>query len=206
MLRWRPDLPGEKRRERRDWVFLFESSADRDPLLARAQIDIVKTILENAEHDDTFAIVTAGTHAAAWKPEPRPATPENVQKALEFLEQTHLVGALDLERGAGRGRAAVQGREERPPGPRRLRHAGPRPPRHRRAGEAAARGHALRRRRRRQAVAADLMKSAAARTGGYFTQINPDEQIAWRAFDLLATLNAPRMLNVRVADGDGELP
>ena len=30
-------------------------SADRDPLLARCQIEIVKTILENAEHDDTFA-------------------------------------------------------------------------------------------------------------------------------------------------------
>ena len=43
-----------------------------------------------------------------------------------------------------------------------------------------------------------LMKTAAARTGGYFTQINPDEQIRWRAIDLLATLNTPRLLNVRV--------
>ena len=41
------------------------------------------------------------------------------------------------------------------------------------------------------------MKLAAERTGGYFTQINPDEPIAWRAFDLLATLNTPRLLDVR---------
>jgi hypothetical protein len=30
-------------------------------------------------------------------------------------------------------------------------------------------------------------RSAADRSGGYFTQINPDEPVAWRAFDLLAT-------------------
>ena len=51
-----------------------------------------------------------------------------------------------------------------------------------------------------------LMKSAAAaRSGGYFTQINPDEQIAWRALDLLATLNTPRLLGVQVTGRVGQL-
>ncbi len=50
-----------------------------------------------------------------------------------------------------------------------------------------------------------FMKQAADRTGGYFTQINPDEAINWRAFDLLATLNTPRMLQVSVADKDGRV-
>src|SRR5262249_40830712 len=45
-----------------------------------------------------------------------------------------------------------------------------------------------------------FMKMAAERTGGYFTQINPDEPVAWRAFDLLATLNTPRLLDVRIVD------
>src|SRR5262249_51220335 len=45
-----------------------------------------------------------------------------------------------------------------------------------------------------------FMKAAAERTGGLFTQINPDEPIAWRAFELLATLNTPRLMNVRVVD------
>ena len=44
-----------------------------------------------------------------------------------------------------------------------------------------------------------FMKAAAERTNGVFTQINPDEVIAWRAFDLLATLNTPRLLDVRTA-------
>src|SRR5438132_1870088 len=33
-----------------------------------------------------------------------------------------------------------------------------------------------------------FMKLAAERTGGYFTQINPDEPVTWRAFDLAATV------------------
>src|SRR5262249_38210941 len=41
--------------------------------------------------------------------------------------------------------------------------------------------------------------------GGYFTQINPDEVVAWRAFDLLATLNTPRLLNLRVESSDKKL-
>src|SRR5205823_1249916 len=49
-----------------------------------------------------------------------------------------------------------------------------------------------------------FMKLAAERTGGYFTQINPDEPVAWRAFDLLATLNTPRLLDVKVVDPAGK--
>jgi Tfp pilus assembly protein PilF len=50
----------------------------------------------------------------------------------------------------------------------------------------------------------NLMKMAAERTGGYFTQINPDEPVSWRAFDLSATLNTPRLLDVTAADRAGK--
>ncbi len=98
MLRWQPELPSEAKRQRRDWIFIFESSADRDPLLARTQIEIVKTILENAEHDDTFSILTAATRVTASQAKPQPATPANVKAAVQFLENVHLIGALDLGR------------------------------------------------------------------------------------------------------------
>src|SRR5262249_52737259 len=45
-----------------------------------------------------------------------------------------------------------------------------------------------------------FMKQAAERTGGYFTQINPDESIGWRAFELLSALGTPRLLNLRVVE------
>src|SRR5207249_8637293 len=56
MLRYRPDLPAQPQLQRRDWVFLFESSGDRDPLLARTQVELVRGLLQNAEPDDTFAV------------------------------------------------------------------------------------------------------------------------------------------------------
>ena len=49
--------------------------------------------------------------------------------------------------------------------------------------------------------ARSFMKLAAERTDGYFTQINPDEPIAWRAFELFSTLCTPRLLNAKVVDG-----
>src|SRR5262249_209911 len=89
MLRYRPNLASQAKRERRDWVFLFESSANRDPLLARTQIDILKALLENAEHDDTFSILTAGTRVQLWDKHARNVTNKNIDEAVKFLETTH---------------------------------------------------------------------------------------------------------------------
>ena len=201
MLRWQPKLPGEKQRQRRDWIFLFESSGDRNPLLARAQVEIVKTILDNAEHDDTFSILTAATRVQAYQAKPQTATPANVKQAVRFLENVHLVGALDLGRAFEAARPLVEAAKNPV-----LVHVGSGLPVlglrdfealiKRLPERAAYVGIGVGNRWSRA-----LMKSAAARSGGYFTQINPDEQIAWRALDLLATLNTPRLLDVQVKGG-----
>src|SRR5205823_1007494 len=91
-----PELPGAPQRNRRDWVFVVETSADRDPLLARAQIELVRALLENAEHDDTVTVLAAGSRTHAFRPEPVANTPANAAAAITFLEQSHLIGALDL--------------------------------------------------------------------------------------------------------------
>ncbi|MGH7221974.1 MAG: hypothetical protein ACRELF_01970, partial [Gemmataceae bacterium] len=204
MLRYRPELPGAAKRQRRDWVFLFESSAERDPLLARTQIEIVRTLLANAEHDDTFAILTADTQVHAFAPSPLRATPENVAVALAFLEKAHLLGALDLDAGLTTA-AQLLNNSEHPV----LVHLGCGQPI---LGER--RADVLADRLPRQACyvgvgvgkrgASAFMRRAAERCQGYVTKINPDEPVAWRAFDLLATLNTPRLLGVRVADIDGK--
>jgi hypothetical protein len=202
MLRYRPTMAAEPKRERRDWVFLFEASAMRDPLLARVQIDVIKTLLENAEHSDTFTIVAAATRVHVFDTKARKATPANVQEALKFLDSVHLVGALDLGQAiaaalrplasgknpylvhVGGGIATIGERREDvlvkkiPHGVRYV-------------------GVAVGKRWSRS-----FMKMAADATGGLFTQINPDEPVAWRAFELSATLNTPRMVHVRVVDND----
>jgi ferric-dicitrate binding protein FerR (iron transport regulator)/predicted Zn-dependent protease len=197
MLRFRPELPGAGRRQRRDWVILFESSADRDPLLARAQVEVVRGLLTNAEHDDRFAVLTAGTLVRRFADGLKPATPENVAAAIKFLEGTHLVGTLDLGKAMDEA-AALLKTAENP----YLVHVG-----------AGLTGMGRRQDELIKSIPAgtryvgvgvgkrwarSFMKDAAERSGGYFTQINPDEPVAWRAFDLLATLNTPRLLGLKV--------
>jgi len=204
MVRFRPKLPTTERREKRHWVFLFESSADRDPLLARTQIDVVRGMLSNAEHKDTFLILAAGTGRTVYpKRGVARATRDGVHRAVAFLEGVQLIGSLDL---AGALEAAapllIRGSNAH------LVHVGSALPVLGDRDEAAL----LRR------VPDDVtyvgvgvgkrwsrsfMKSAAAKTGGYYTQINPDEKVAWRAFELLSTLNTPRLLNVRVDVASG---
>ncbi|MDB5332971.1 MAG: hypothetical protein JWP03_4122, partial [Phycisphaerales bacterium] len=203
MLRYRPELAAGKARQRRDWVFLFEASANRNPLLARAQVEVIRNVLANAEHDDTFAILTANTQTRALFEGRRPATAENVAAAIAELEKTHLIGALDLGSALDAARPLVQGSANP-----WLVHVG--------AGLVSM-GE------RREDVLAQriptgahyvgvaigkhwsqgLMKSAAAKTGGYFTQINPDEPLAWRAFDLVSALNSPRLMGLKVTDDAG---
>src|SRR5205807_3371830 len=109
MLRYRPTLGGEAKARRRDWVFLFESSGDRDPLLGRVQIDVIRHLLSKAESGDTFNVLTAGTRVRAFSKERQEVTPPNVAAAVAFLEQAHLIGALDLGRGLAEAAALLKG-------------------------------------------------------------------------------------------------
>ena len=88
-------------------MILFESSADRDPVLARTQVEIVRGLLTNAEHHDTFTILAAGATPNLVTEKAQEASPANVDVALVKLEQVHLVGALDLKQAllAAEGRA-----------------------------------------------------------------------------------------------------
>jgi hypothetical protein len=202
MLRYRPQLAGETKWQRRDWVFLVETSADRDPLLARVQIDILRALLHHAEPEDTFTVLTAGTRVKAFTEKPQPVTDANVQAAVQFLENAHLIGALDLGQALGAAEPFLK--------------AGNNPYLIHLGSGIAAMGE-----RRAEVLAKHLpegtryvgvgvgrrwarnfMKATAERTGGYFTQINPDEPVGWRSFELFATLNTPRLLNVKVTDND----
>jgi Ca-activated chloride channel family protein len=216
LVRYRPAWPprpaGEVR-PGRDWVFLFESSADRDPLLARAQVEVVRAILANAEPEDTFAVLTAGTRVRVFPGEgggpasvtSRRVTAENIRAALEFLEQTHLVGALDL--GSALWAAAEHLRAARNP---YLVHVGSGiPALGERRDDVLLR--ALPERARYVGIAVGqrgnrrFMQAAAERSAGYFARIDPGEPIGWRGFELMSALNTPRWVGVQVEDGGDSL-
>jgi ferric-dicitrate binding protein FerR (iron transport regulator)/tetratricopeptide (TPR) repeat protein len=200
MVRYRPRLAVQPRPQRRDWVFLFESSADRDPLVARTQVEIVRALLSYAEPDDTFAVVTAAARVRTFADEPRPVTAANIQAALQFLDQAHLVGTLDLAQAL----AAAGHLCESQASPYLIHLGSGIPALGERRDDGLAKHLPLSARYVGIGVGKrwnrSFMKQQAERSGGYFTQINPDEPIAWRCFEVFATLNTPRLLNVQVVD------
>lgn len=198
MLRYRPELEGDLTRPKRHWVFLVETSSDRDPLLARVQIEVIQQLLKRVEHDDTFSVVTAGTRAASFRPAPLRCSNKNIKAAIKHLEQTHLIGAVDLQKGIEACRTHCDSPHET-----FLVHLGSAIPV---LGERSQSKllESLPQNVRYVGVGVgkrwsrSFMRSAASRTSGHFTQINPDEQAEWRAVELLSTLNAPRLLEIEV--------
>ncbi len=200
MVRYRPHLPAKTERQPRHWAVVFESSGDRDPILARVQVDVVRALLSSAEHDDTFSVIAAGTRPRLFAPEARPVTAENVRAAVDFLEGTHLIGALDLGAAFAAAEPFLAAKNAH------LVHLGSGHPT---LGELTAGGLSKRLPPSARYVGVGVgkhwnrafMKTAAERSGGYFTQINPDEPAAWRSFELYSALTAPRLLDVKVIDG-----
>lgn len=200
MLRHRPELKSAGKRAQRNWIFLVENSADRNEVLTRTQTEIVRTLLENAEHDDTFSIVRAATRAEAFRQRPVPCTSANIEAALKFLDEVKPLGALDLERALAECQKHVRGRDNA-----WIVHLGSAVPvlgerdlnvLQRRVPDSARYvGVAVGKR-----WSKPFMQTAASRRGGHVAQINPDENVAWRAFDLYSTLNAPRLTEIEVRD------
>src|SRR5262249_51712746 len=162
--------------------------------LARVQVDVVRTLLANAEHDDTFVLLSAGARVEAFAEEARAATPENVKAAGAWLDNTHLVGGLDLAAALKAAAPYCQAAKN----PYLLRAGGGPPVLGERREDVLAKR--LPEGTRYVGVAVGkhwsrgFMKAAAERSDGFVTQINPDEAVTWRVFDLLATLSTPRLL------------
>lgn len=213
MMRYRPALAAVAKQQPRHWVFLFESSADRNPLLARAQVDIVRHMLRNMDRHDTFDLITANARVRRFPLPSSAMIDANIDSAVKWLEQTHLVGALDLQTALTEAvSVATATRDHQPDATHQpvIVHLGTGIP-------------VLASRDEDQLLdiipahvqyvgigvgkrwSRPLMTRAAARTSGYVTQVNPDEPIAWRSFEVMSALNATRLHDVSVhVDGKTE--
>jgi tetratricopeptide (TPR) repeat protein len=199
MVRHRPKLPVEPSPQARHWVFVHETSADRDPLLTRAQIELLKGVLHCAAAGDTFQVITAAHTAKVLTPRPIAVSAETVKAVTDALGKTHILGALDLKaalRSAGTLAAARPGNAcivylgaaRTVLGSRDVWKL---------AGQLDANvpfvGVAVGKRYNR-----DFLSLAARRSGGLYENIHPDENLRWRAMDLVATLNTPRLTDLTV--------
>lgn len=205
MMRFRPNLSGSMERKSRDWVILFETSADRNPLLARAQIEIIRSVLNNADLNDRFIVLTANTRVKQWKNQLQSVSNDNINEAMRFLENAHLIGALDVKQALSKANEIAQDFQNP-----YLLHVG---------GGTAAMGErdvadlvkVISDKTRYVGVGVghrwnrSLMKAAAEKTGGYFTQINPNEPLNWRGFELAMTLDSPRLLGIQITSDNDKL-
>jgi len=193
-LRWMPELPATLPPPSRHWLFLVETSADRDRVLAQTQREVMRGILSQASADDTFQIVTASTRTTALVPK-QAVTSANRDAALKKLEAEPNLGALDLSKAF-----AILKKES---ADTTIVHLGSATPI---LGETD--NSKLLAQLPTGCVYASIgigkrwnlpfARAAAAKTGGWFTRINPDESPGWRAFEFMSAMNAARLIDVKL--------
>ncbi|MBL9132382.1 MAG: autotransporter-associated beta strand repeat-containing protein, partial [Verrucomicrobiaceae bacterium] len=225
-LRWTPDLPAAPPPAARHWLFLIETSADRDRILAQTQREVLRGILDQASADDSFEIVTASTRTTALEPK-QAITAANRDAALKKLENEPHLGALDLgkafetlEREYGEAYSPVANAapksgewsaiHSRSNKPTLIVHLGSATPI---LGETD--NAKLLAQLPKGCVYASIgigkrwnlafARAAAAQTGGWFTRINPDESPGWRAFEFLSAMNAARLVDLKLDGADWRL-
>src|SRR5262249_30199539 len=96
LVRYHPELTAPREPQRRDWVILVETSGDREPLIARTQIELIRSFLQHAGRDDTFVILTGSTRTKALRPKAVRNDLVAIDEVIADLEKAHLVGAFDF--------------------------------------------------------------------------------------------------------------
>ncbi len=98
----------------REIVFVLDCSGSMSGMPIEAAKNVVRKALPALRPKDTFQIIRFSERASGLGPEPLPATPENVRRALAYLEGLRGEGGTEMISGI---RAAL----DRPADPERLR-------------------------------------------------------------------------------------
>jgi predicted Zn-dependent protease len=211
MTRVRPDLSHVAARSEteRRWVVLHDTSASRAPQDLVAQRELAEQLLAELDEDDEVAFVAFDTTVRRFGDGLAPVQAVEAAAVREFLatESRDAVGATDLGRAFDEA-LSILGDESR--GAPYIVYLGD--------GIATASSDDLASLRRKLEGKATVISVAvgdsrddavleglARATGGFSTSVSAGENIAWRAFDLVATLSTARVLDLRAellgADG-----
>lgn len=74
--------------------------------LVRA-VESAEFLLQNLNQTDEFNLVLFGNEPTVFSPDPLPASPENVEKALEYLKNSNLSGGTNLKKALERSIAVA---------------------------------------------------------------------------------------------------
>jgi predicted Zn-dependent protease len=211
MTRVRPDLTNvdARREETRRWVVLHDTSASRAPQDLVAQREFAEQLVEQMDEDDEVAVVAFDTTVRRFGSGLVPVKDVSETGLRDFLiaESHDAVGATDLGRAFDEALAILGDESVAAP---YVVYLGD--------GIATASGDdldSLRRKIEGRATVVSVafgdsrdetvLEGLARATGGLTASVSAGENIAWRAFDLVATLSTARVLDVRAellgADG-----
>ena len=153
MLRYRPDLTGSTRTAAaRLGLPVRDERRPRSAAGPRADRGGPRSAGKRRARRHVHGADRRHTHVAAAAEKPQPVNAGNVQTALAFLEQAHLIGALDLGQALNEAAPLLKAAKAPLSGACRQRHCGDGRAARRSPRQTAAGRSALRRRRRRPAL------------------------------------------------------
>ena len=202
--RWRPELKGNVEPRPRQWFVINDVSASRSSVDVKAQAYVVERLLAEADDGDAFSLMNLDTRVRPWREELTAVRDPEAVSAAAFAAVPERMGATNLQAafravgrwiertGADNPHVVYLGDGTATDGETRTaRLVGA-------LGEGAVfLGLGIGKK-----VDARFLQAAADATGGVFATINPNEDVRWRVFDLVAALNTPRLTHVHVAFTD----
>ncbi|MBW2454077.1 MAG: FecR domain-containing protein [Deltaproteobacteria bacterium] len=202
MARIQPEIPAAPRTYRsRRWVVLYDTSASRDGAARTAQAYLLARLLGELDEEDQLTVLAFDTTQRALPGGMQRIGDLDVERVRAFLEAEgrDRVGGTDL---AGALKAALDGDTGGADDPPYLLYLGdgiaPGPDQSLPAlrslveGRAVFVGVAV-----GDQVDETRLRGLADTTGGFFMAVNQGDDLAWRAFDLVAALNTPRLVEVK---------
>ena len=203
--RWRPPLRGAVEPRRRQWFLINDVSASRSSVDAKAQAYVIERLLAEADDGDTFALVNLDTRATPWKTELTAVRDPHAVSVAGFTAVGERMGATNIQAaltavtemiqrsGADNAHVVYLGDGVATDGETKTSELV-------RALPAGAVFVGLGVGKK---VDGRFLQAAADATGGVFATLNPNEDLRWRVFDLMASLNTRRLVQVRVTFLDG---
>jgi tetratricopeptide (TPR) repeat protein len=209
LVRAHPDFTASIGHTPRSWVVLYDTSASRDPQELEAQARLARSFVSEMDEDDRVAFVAFDTQARTM-PGGFARAQDLDSAALDaFLtaEARGAGGVTDLRIGLDAAVGLLAGETRAPhvlylgdgspsEGPEDAAALAPRI-----AGRATFVGVAL-----GDGVDHRVLEGLAAATDGMAVELWPAEDLAWRAFEVVAALNSPRItrLQATLLDDGGQ--
>lgn len=197
--RFRPELTGSREPEPRQWVVLNDVSASRSNLDLKTQRYILQRLIAEADDEDSVFLIDLNTAARKISKQPVNVRSAAVNALLDHRPD-RLIGATNVESGLKAAREVIDSFKLKNPFLVYL-------------GDGVATDGETSISELPRLISTNcrfvgvgvgkrvdtlFLQEAANRTGGVLTTINPNEDIDWRVFDLLALLNTPRLTKIQI--------